>query len=163
MLVGIALMLVGPWLVSALHIGAPWTDADFQEHQQASADLHAATTLLPQGPDRRSNSKRDAYDPVAAKQKYTAAKAAYDKQEARLQAARSRPVWTAWLLRLTGIALIAWGLYGYAITQRFPATPYKSIAPPPTKPSQSPPQRATLPPGYNEFVTKDGPPPRSEE
>ena len=168
MLVGVVLMFVAPLLISAAHVGAPWTDADFQEHQKASADLHAATTMLPQKQDRRGTSKGDGYDPVAAKGKYTAAKAAFDKQDARLKAAQSRPTWIAWLLRIIGVALTGWGLYGYRTSKPLlppRAKPFPALASRPL-PSQLPassvpPATAEpLPPGYNEFVTIDGPPPK---
>lgn len=163
MLLGVVLIFVAPLLLSAFHVGAPWTDADFHEHQKASADLHAASTQLPQRQDRRGTSKGDAYDPVAAKEKYAAAKAAFDKQDARLKAAQSRPTWIVWLLRLIGIAFTAGGFYAYSAAKPLPASPLKPRPLPRTSSSSPSAGRQPLPPGYNEFVTMDGPPPRIGE
>jgi hypothetical protein len=171
-IVGIGLMLVAPLLFSAAPSSAYWTEADQTTYQQASADLHAATRTLPDSPKKRGKQKVEEtpYDPVAAKAKYEAAKAAFDKQESRLHSARSRPTWLAWGLRLLGIAVTGIGVYGYFTAQPPPKSAPRSstFRPSPSTSVQlpapaigSPPQ--PLPPGYYDIVTTDGPPPQINE
>lgn len=169
-IIGISLMLVAPLLFSAAPSSAYWTEADQVTYQQASADLHAATRTLPEAPKKRGKQKTDdpPYDPVAAKAKYEAAKAAFDKQDSRLHSARSRPTWIAWTFRLLGILVTGLGIYGYFTAQPSvkPSSRPSSLRPAPL-PHQSssaglPPsaEPQPLPPGYHNRVTIDGPPPK---
>ena len=153
---GIGLLLVAPLLFSAAPSSAYWTEADQTTYQQASADLHAATRSLPEAPKKRGKQKIEEtpYDPVAAKAKYEAAKAAFDKQDSRLHSARSRPTWIAWGLRLLGIAVTGLGIYGYFTAQPAEKTATRLS---PLRPS---PPRNSLPPGFHDMVTIDGPPPK---
>jgi hypothetical protein len=155
-IVGIGLMLVAPLIFSAAPSSTYWSEADQVNYQQASADLHAATRTLPEAPKKRGKQKADdaPYDPVAAKAKYEAAKAAFDKQDARLHSARSRPTWIVWGLRLLGIAVIGLGIYGYFTAQPTAKTAARLS---PLRPS---PPRNSLPPGFHDMATIDGPPPK---
>jgi hypothetical protein len=168
-IVGIGLMLVAPLLFSAAPSSAYWSEADQATYQQASADLHAATRTLPDAPKKRGKQKIEepSYDPVAAKAKYEAAKAAFDKQDARLHSARSRPTWIVWGLRLLGIAVTGLGVYGYFTAQPIakPAARPSGLRKSSTAPLPAPAvalasQPLPLPPGYHDIVTIDGPPPK---
>lgn len=157
---GIALLLGGPLLASFAPTQTFWTNADQAQYQKAAADFHASTFQLPQ--HKSAKNTPPAYDPLAAKSRYEAAKAAYDTQQARLRAARSRPAWLAWLLRAAGIFLTTLGLYGHftALPQAQKSPTSLSGRPSLADRLRAPPSR---PPGYNELTTIDGPPPRLDD
>jgi hypothetical protein len=161
---GIALLLGGPLLASLAPTQSYWTNADQAQYQKAAADFHASTFQLPQHTSAKNTPP--AYDPLAAKTRYEAAKVAYDTQHARLRAARTRPAWLAWILRLSGILLTALGLYGHFTASQSPSPAFqKSSAPISGRPTRSDTLRAppSRPPGFNELTTIDGPPPKIDD
>jgi len=116
MVAGLALMVLAPLIVGAAPEGtlALWSDADQAQLQKASADFHAANSAVANRSRGTFVSKgAEPFDPVAAKARHAAAKAELDKQQARLQAAQTRPAWFLWTLRLLGIAAAAIGVWGY--------------------------------------------------
>jgi hypothetical protein len=112
-LAGATLVIGAPLLFSVAPASTVWTDADQAEYQKAAADFHSATYEAPQHKGSSPTRDGSSYDPVAAKQKYEAAKAAYARQEARLLVARSRPFWITTGLRVIGLALLCVGVYGH--------------------------------------------------
>ncbi len=119
MLLGLALLVLVPLILAATPAQTYWSDADQAQYQRASADFHAAAYSLPSSEDGTAfNRPRPGYDPVAAKAKYSQAKAEWERQSTRLQAVQSRRHWLLWGLRLIGAGLTVAGIIGYLRSKR---------------------------------------------
>lgn len=114
MLLGVVAIFVAPLVVGSAPAQTFWTAEDQTQYQKASADFHAASYGLPSSADGRSMQRgRGAADPVAAKAKYLATKAAWEQQKVRLENAQSRQSWLLWGTRLAGAGLASIGIFGY--------------------------------------------------
>ena len=114
MLIGLALIFVAPLAVGSAPAETFWTDEDQSQYQKASADFHAASYDLPSESDgARLPGRRSGYDPVAAKAKYSAAKAAWEQQRSRLENAQSRWTWLRRGCQFLGAVVAAAGIWGY--------------------------------------------------
>jgi hypothetical protein len=119
MLCGVVAIFVAPLIVGGAPAHTFWTEEDQTQYQKASADFHAASYGLPNGQDGSSMQRsRGGLDPIAAKAKYEATKAAWEKQKARLENAQARQSWLLWGTRLLGAALACVGIYGYVRGQQ---------------------------------------------
>src|SRR5688572_8688708 len=116
---GLALIFGVPLLFSLAPTQVIWSEAEQEKLSKAAADFHASTFQLPA--HKSAKNSPPAYDPVAAKKRYEDAKGAYEAQKARLDSARSRPAWIAWILRAVGILLALIGVVGHLTAQSSPA------------------------------------------
>ena len=103
MVLGLALLCLAPWLGSLAPTAAVWTDDQAREYGAAAADLHNA-----QHGAAHASTHGHAHD-SAAHPKLAAAKAEFDKQQARLDGARSRVQIYKLLCQAVGVALAAGG------------------------------------------------------
>jgi hypothetical protein len=111
---GLAAMFAGPWLVSMLlPPAALWTEADQQALTKARAEMHAATD----GPGVSKNHADYKHEPGAAPD-FAQAKAAYERQQARHDAAQSRSTWLMYAVRGLGILLAAAGVAGFLLQRQ---------------------------------------------
>jgi hypothetical protein len=109
--VGLALMLLGPLLVAALPAQAVWSDESAREYQKAASDLHEATYGA--GHSHAPGSQHVHKAPAPDDPKLLAAREEFAKQEARLNAARTRPFWLEVAVRGLGALVAAVGVWGY--------------------------------------------------
>jgi hypothetical protein len=114
--IGLALLLLAPWIPSLAPAQAIWSDQQAQEYGQAAANLHDAlhSKAHKHGPGHihRASSGNNADDLLAAQ-------AEFKKQEANLQAARSRLYFWQYCGQGLGILLIVAGV-GLYCTARPP-------------------------------------------
>lgn len=111
LLLGVVLM-IAPWFLPA----APtWSDADAKPRDEAWANLHAAIDRhSPEGDAHAGHTHRE----PGESPDFKTAKAAYDAQQARFDAAVARPKWIAFGLRTIGVLLASAGVMGYLHSRR---------------------------------------------
>ena len=113
LLLGVALM-IAPWF---LPLAPGWTDADARARDETWANLHAAIDR--QSPDDEGDSHAGhTHSASGETQDFATAKAAHDTQQARFEAALSRPKWIALGMRTIGMVLAAAGVIGYFNSRR---------------------------------------------
>jgi hypothetical protein len=107
LVLGIVLLVVANWLAALLPDSAVWSDADAREFGKAAAEFHSAA-------HNRAHNQRGHIQPTSTAEghsaEYTAAKAEFDKQQARLDGARSRVSFWKYGLQGVGVLLIGAGI-----------------------------------------------------
>jgi len=118
LVVGLLLVVAGPltvWLF--LPAQAVWTNADAEKLSQAGANLHAAIhASLPHKHAAGAAGTPDGHDQPTAE--LAAARAEYDRQQARLTGSLARRDWLSYGSTILGALLASAGIAGYFLARR---------------------------------------------
>jgi len=105
--IGIACLLIGPWVPTLTPTEVVWTDAQAEGYAKASADLHNA---LHQSSGQRKSLKSLAHEDTFD---LRTAQAKFDSQESLLQGARNRVQFYKYLCQGLGVLLAVSGVAMY--------------------------------------------------
>lgn len=113
---GLVLMFVVPLAMSLLPAGAFWTDTDSAAYQKASTDLHSAA--YGGAHDHSQGHEHASPQDSEGKARLRAAKAEFERQEARLKSAQSSRGWLKLGFRALGILVAIGGVWLYVKARR---------------------------------------------